>query len=88
MFYLLYFKFALQLSSFNAPQCPADLIYQKVDKLVKKRKINLEYKKTIKETICCYIVEYWPTDTMTLGGGIKAVVCKQNCEVINYKLYQ
>jgi hypothetical protein len=88
MSYLLHFTFALGLSGWLMPQCPRDLIYQKVDKLVKKHKIDLNFKKKIKETTCCYIVEYWPKDTMTLGGGIKAIVCKQNCEVINYQLYQ
>lgn len=86
--YLLYFIFALELNGWNTPQCPTDLIYQRIDKLAKKHKINLECKKTIKETTCCYIVEYWPKDTMTLGGGIKAIVCKKNCEVTNYILYQ
>ena len=88
MLYLLYFKFFLQLNTWNPPQCPTDLIYQKVDKLVKRHKSDLDYKKTIKETTCCYIVQYWPKDTMVLGGGIKAIVCKQNCEITNYILYQ
>ena len=72
MLYQLYFAFGLQLSSWNAPQCPTDLIYQKVDKLAKKHKANYEYRKTIKEVPCCYIVEYQPKDSTALGGGIKA----------------
>lgn len=88
MFYLLYFKFVLELNTWNSPRCTADLIYQKVDKIAKRHKLNSNYKKTIKETTCCYIVEYWPKDTMVLGGGVKAVICKKNCEIINCKLYQ
>ena len=78
----------LQLTSCNTPQCLPDLIYQKVDKLLKRRKVSSEYKKTVKETECCYIVEYWPKDTMVIGGGVKAIVCKESCEITNLIRYQ
>lgn len=88
MSYILHFIFMLQLTSWNTSQCTQDLIYQKVDKLVKRHKVSSGYKKTIKETGCCYIVEYLPKDTMTIGGGIKAIVCKKSFEVTNFIRYQ
>ena len=88
MFYLLYFTLVLQLDTCNAQKCPTDLIYQKVDKLLKRRKVSSEYKKTVKETECCYIVEYWPKDTMVIGGGVKAIVCKESYEITNLIRYQ
>jgi hypothetical protein len=59
-----------------------------VDKLVKKHLTEFNYKKSIKETTCYYIVEYMPKDAMILGGGIIATVCKENCKIIDYKLFQ
>ena len=88
MLYILYFSFMLQLTSWNTQQCTLHLIYQKVDKLVKRHKSSSGYNKTITETGCCYIVEYWPKDTMVIGGGVKAIVCKESCEITNFIRYQ
>jgi hypothetical protein len=85
---LFFLALALQTSTKYTSRCSQDVMYNMVDKLVKKHKVNHEYKKTIKETSCCYIVEYWPKDTMMLGGGIKAIIYKDNCEIITYRLYQ
>lgn len=88
MNYLPYLTFALWLDAWNAPKCSIDLIYQKVDALAKKNRINYDHRKTIREEACCYIVEYWPKDSTTLGGGLKAIVCKEDCKITHYKLYQ
>lgn len=88
MNYFLYLTFALRLSVWDTPKCSIDLIYRNVDELAKKHKANYEYRKTIREVPCCYIVEYQPKDSTALGGGIKAIVCKENCKITTYKLYQ
>lgn len=55
---LLFLALTLQISTKDTSRCSQDVMYNMVDKLVKKHKIDSEYKKTIKETNCCYIVEY------------------------------
>lgn len=85
---LLFLVLALQISTKDTSRCSQDVLYNMVDKLVKKHKVNAEYKKAVKEIRCCYIVEYWPKNTMMLGGGIKAIIYKDNCEILTYRLYQ
>ena len=78
----------LQISMQDTSRCSQEFMYEMVDKLVKKNRTEFNYKKMIKETKCFYIVEYMPKDTMVIGGGIIATICKKECKIISYKLSQ
>jgi hypothetical protein len=59
------------------------------DGLMHKKGYDLSsLKSKMKELPDCYIISYFPKDSMTLGGGAEIKVSKKECKVIEMARYQ